>query len=1221
MSQSISEPLLKAILETVVDGIITIDEKGTIFSVNPAAEAIFGYPSTELIGQNVKMLMPEPFHSNHDEYLANYLGTGDKKIIGIGREVLGKRKDGTTFAMDLAVSEMQVDGKRMFSGIVRDISERQRLEEESLNRENRLRALIDTMVDGVIVINNKGKIQSFNPAAERLFGHKKEMVIGHNVNILMPEPYKSAHDGYLHNFLKTGERKIIGIGREVVGLKSDGSTFPMELAVSETKVNGELMFTGIVRDISERKAAEVAIAEKNRDLAASSAFDRTYAKITSLFTASFDQELVLKQVLQILSQDHQFVVSAFYLLDQWLGQLVCVASEGLPKDFERHIALGEGLVGKVAEDKESMLLTSPQTMPFKIDTGLNNIEPNALLLSPITYSNTALGVIVLSSIEPISEHKCRFIARLSSQLGVSLNNIQQYQALKSLSEQLKERSLENSRKNTELQQANRLKSEFLANMSHELRTPLNAIIGFSEVLKDQLLGALTEEQLDYVNEIFMSADHLLHLINDILDLSKIEAGKMELSLAKTHIGSLLENSLTIIREKAHAHNIKLSLTVEDGIETAMLDARKIKQVLFNLLSNAVKFTPDGGSVTVKAFSEQDQICVDVSDTGIGIDEKQLGLLFRPFEQLDGSLSREYEGTGLGLVMVKRLIELHNGSVSVNSQKNAGSTFSFKIPYLQTADQATSSGSANKSLTQEGRSLKNLDHNNVVFCSDNQQIIQLITNELPSNFVVQTLSSKQQQKASKQHFESLYPAIVDLSQSAALWQKIIALFAETKLTSYLDILALLDAPELNKARMLGAITLLPQTPSKHQLLTTIEHLDPQATEHKHPILVVDNDATRVAHIENTLQQTGVLSFHASDSEQCLSLVSEIKPTVAIIHLDTKPGNGFDLLVRLRLSQQTANLPIIVLLPETLVESKLQEIAQISEKYAHLCNQEYADLVRQLSIALIKTKVNPTSSKDAPTVLLVDDDIKQSKVTMLYLEEAGLNVVYAQDGEQGIALLRQLQPQLVILDLLMPKMDGLSFLEAKSRIKSCFHIPVFILSAVPEKFGKVSVKAEAVVSKPLSKRDFLTVLSSFPDPHHAEHLSQQKILVIDDDPATSKIISNYIDKDKYRLLSAFDGKSGIEIAEIEQPDIIILDLVMPEMSGFDVLQKLRASPTLQHLHVIILTSKELTVEEFAKLHNQVEQAVAKQDLDKVSLVNQVLNILNRASINVHNRSNRR
>jgi signal transduction histidine kinase len=266
-------------------------------------------------------------------------------------------------------------------------------------------------------------------------------------------------------------------------------------------------------------------------------------------------------------------------------------------------------------------------------------------------------------------------------------------------------------KNIELEQASHMKSEFLANMSHELRTPLNAIIGFSEVLRDGLLGEVTDQQRRFIGDIFTSGMHLLSLINDVLDLSKVEAGKMMLDLEPIAVSVLLSNSLSIIREKAAERRIHLVTDAPGNLGSLQADARKVKQMIYNLLSNALKFTPDGGQVTLLAcrvrradvgelagvwagrslpladngFAEF--LKVSVIDTGIGIPAEGLEYLFRPFSQVDSGLGRKFEGTGLGLAMVKLLAELHGGAVAVQTAPNEGSCFSVWLPLRQLDDAA------------------------------------------------------------------------------------------------------------------------------------------------------------------------------------------------------------------------------------------------------------------------------------------------------------------------------------------------------------------------------------------------------------------------------------------------------------------------------------------------------------------------------------------------------
>ena len=252
----IDAALLRAVVDTAISGVILIDARGCVLMFNPACEKLFEYSADEVIGQNVKMLMPASYREDHDRYLDNFHRTGVRKIIGIGREVQGQRKDGSTFPIDLAVGEAKQDGASIFVGIIHDLTERERVGKALREAAARLKAVVETAVDGVILIDARGCVMMFNPACERLFKFHADEIIGQNVKVLMPAPYRAEHDSYLSNFHNTGVRKIIGIGREVTGQRKDGTTFPMDLSVGEAIQDGESIFVGIIHDLTERKKTE-----------------------------------------------------------------------------------------------------------------------------------------------------------------------------------------------------------------------------------------------------------------------------------------------------------------------------------------------------------------------------------------------------------------------------------------------------------------------------------------------------------------------------------------------------------------------------------------------------------------------------------------------------------------------------------------------------------------------------------------------------------------------------------------------------------------------------------------------------------------------------------------------------------------------------------------------------------------------------------------------------
>jgi signal transduction histidine kinase len=343
-----------------------------------------------------------------------------------------------------------------------------------------------------------------------------------------------------------------------------------------------------------------------------------------------------------------------------------------------------------------------------------------ILRGKITYDYLVTGSVVsmivagfvimlIQHIGKIERQTKKALKRAKDELETRVR--QRTAELETSNAQLNQEIKNRKRAQIEAEVANIAKSEFLANMSHELRTPLNHIIGFTELVLDENFGELNKVQTEYLSDVHHSSIHLLSLINDILDLSKVEAGKLELQPTCVKLCELLESSLTMVKEKALKHGIKLSNSLHGVRDTITADERKLKQIIYNLLSNAVKFTPDGGSVSLTAqnckpddaqFFDMDNdnsyIKITVTDTGIGINPDGLDLIFNPFEQVETSKSRKYQGPGLGLSLTKSLVELHGGMIWAESEgEGKGSTFSFTLPITLTE---IPSGSITENTTEE-----------------------------------------------------------------------------------------------------------------------------------------------------------------------------------------------------------------------------------------------------------------------------------------------------------------------------------------------------------------------------------------------------------------------------------------------------------------------------------------------------------------------------------------
>lgn len=501
------------------------------------------------------------------------------------------------------------------------------VDEALAESEARLRAVMDTTVDGIVVIDERGVIESFNAAAQNIFGYAAAEAIGQNVALLMPAPDTTRHDSYIANYLTTGEAKIIGFGREVTGRRKDGSAVPLDLAISETRIGGQRVFTGIVRDITDRKQADVAVRRLARQ-----------------------NELILNAA-----------GDGIYGLDID-GKAVFVNSIGARM-------LGwepEELIGRLLHDVVHH--KHPDGTPYPMEEcptyqTLRDGKPQERR-DEVFWHRDGHGIPVRYTSMPIYEY--------DSLVGAVLT-------FRDISESIEaERQLLLAK--DEADAANLAKSDFLSQMSHELRTPLSAILGFGQLLASDTETALNETQSAAVQQILSSGEHLLTLINEVLDLVVIESGKVPLSMEDVEPGTVIENSLVQSEAFADTNGVRLvDRTARKDLPPVQTDATRFQQAMLNLISNAIKYNRDDGTVTVDAAKTDDGFLrISVADTGMGIPDARREDVFIPFTRLVAR-SSEIEGTGIGLTITKNLIELMGGRVDFESTEGEGSTFWIDLP--------------------------------------------------------------------------------------------------------------------------------------------------------------------------------------------------------------------------------------------------------------------------------------------------------------------------------------------------------------------------------------------------------------------------------------------------------------------------------------------------------------------------------------------------------------
>jgi two-component system, NtrC family, sensor kinase len=391
-------------------------------------------------------------------------------------------------------------------------------------------------------------------------------------------------------------------------------------------------------------------------------------------SSTLDLDTVLSTIVSRAIQLSGTDGGSVYEYDEATEEFSLRASRNLPEAYVEQVRdtrprKGEGAVGRVAQSREPVQIadiSDPAAYESRVRNMLLHIGLRALLAVPLIAEDRLVGALIVmrKRTGTFAAEEVALLQTFATQSALAIQNARLFREIEDKSRQL--------------EVASQHKSEFLANMSHELRTPLNAIIGFSEVLTDRMFGELNEKQEEYLKDIYASGTHLLSLINDILDLSKIEAGRMELELSDFDLPTAIDNALTLVRERAGRRNITLQMRVDARLGEVRADERKIRQVVLNLLSNAIKFTPEGGQIDVAAVPKDGLVEVSVSDTGVGIAPEDQEAVFEEFRQV-GTAEKKAEGTGLGLTLCRKFIELHGGKIWVKSQLGAGSTFTFAIP--------------------------------------------------------------------------------------------------------------------------------------------------------------------------------------------------------------------------------------------------------------------------------------------------------------------------------------------------------------------------------------------------------------------------------------------------------------------------------------------------------------------------------------------------------------
>jgi PAS domain S-box-containing protein len=937
--------LQSAIFNSANFSSIATDAKGVIQIFNVGAERMLGYTAAEVMNKITPADISDPQEViARAEALSAELGTAiapgfEALVFKASRgiediyELTHIRKDGSRFPAVLSVTALR-DAQNVIIGyllIGTDNSARKRAEEALAKAGALQSAIFNSANFSSIATDANGVIQIFNVGAERMLGYVAADVVNKITPAHISDPQEviaraTALSLELGTPIAPGFEALVfkasrGIEDiyELTYIRKDGSRFPAVVSVTALRdaEGGVIGYLLIGTDNTSRQQVE-----EER--------------------AKLDQRL----------RDQQFYTRS--LLESNIDALMTTDPRGIITDVNKQT---EALTGCTRDELIGAPFKNYFTEPARAQAGIHRVLNEGRVTNYELTARARDGTLTVVSYNATTFHDRD--RRLQGVFGAARDMTE----LKRFEQTLQQ-------KNIELEGASRMKSEFLANMSHELRTPLNAIIGFSEVLKDGLMGEMTEQQRGFIGDIFGSGKHLLSLINDILDLSKVEAGKMTLDLEPVQVSSIFANSLSIIREKAAGRRIRLSMEAAADLGSIQVDARKVKQIVYNLLSNAVKFTVEGGHVTLRArrvargqvgrqtggwtartfplpadsaFAEFLEI--GVTDSGIGISPDGLERLFMPFSQIDSGLARRFEGTGLGLAMVKLLAELHGGAVSVESAVGEGSRFTVWLPLRAAAASSV------------------------------------------------TLSET--------------PAALEATSSSGVMR-------------------------------------------------------------------------------------------------------------------------------------------------------------------------------------ISTPAGP------PTALVVEDDIKSAELIRVQLEAEGFKVFHATSAEAALVLAERQPLSLITLDIMLPDMDGWEFLGRIKQVPALARIPVVIISIVADHNKGFALGASAIMQKPISRQELyesLVELGLFP----LARGQSLKVLVVDDDPKAVELIAARVLGMANTVLRAYGGREAIEAARSELPDLIVLDLMMPEVNGFDVVEALTLRPETARIPILVVTAKHITPEDRAKLDGSVRAIMEKGALE--------------------------
>ncbi|KFI08151.1 HAMP domain-containing protein [Massilia sp. BSC265] len=881
------------------------------------------------------------------------------------------------------------------------------------------------------------------------------------------------------------------------------------------------------------------------------------ARFTRLLQGQRDLQAVTKLILSELAPLISAHHGVFYMMDsqETDARLRLIASYGyrssrkLPTSF----LPGEGLVGQCALEKSRIWLTDVPRDYIVVSSGLGSAPPNNIVVLPILFEQQVKAVIEIASLDRFTETHLSFLDQLMESIGVVLNTIEANSRTESLLTQsqslaqelqqtnqelaekarlLSEQNIEVERKNREVEQAklaleekatqlalsSKYKSEFLANMSHELRTPLNSLLILAQQLSDNPEGNLSARQVEFAKTIHGSGSDLLTLINDILDLSKIESGTVTLDVSEYRFSNLRNYVDRTFRHMAEAKHLGFQVELADNLPTAvMTDTTRLQQVLKNLLSNAFKFTSHGHvELTISLVNSgwthdhpnlvhaDAVLAFSVRDTGVGIPSDKLQLIFEAFQQADGSTARKYGGTGLGLSISRELARLLGGEIRVESTVNVGSTFTLYLPYNR-------AGFINYEQTRQPQ---------------------------PARLAPPPAA----------------PATTVSYQPVAQAAAEVAAAEPVEAGSLVEYSSVLDDR--------GLVT--PGDPS---------------------VLIVEDDERFAKVLLDFAREKNFKGIVTQRGDSALSLARDYLPSAILLDIDLPDIDGFTVLDRLKRDPNTRHIPVHVMSSLRERERALRQgaISYINKPVGREALQEEFKRIQKFLMG------------GKRSLLVVEDDMAQRESIVALIGNADIHMVTVDTGAAAMEALESARFDCMVLDLTLPDISGFDLLDRIGANERLRDLPVVIYTAKElsrKEVTKLKRYAKTIVMKDARSPERLldeTALflhrsqASLPEQqrrileeiHAADGgLAGRKVLIVDDDLRNIFALSTLLERQQMQVLFAENGRDGIEVLEKDPTiEIVLMDIMMPEMDGYDTMRAIRRIPKFRSLPIITLTAKAM------------------------------------------------